>query len=462
MADFNPYASQQAAIARQQKMADILQQQAFQPQEAGSYNGIPAALPAWGGLAKALQGYMGGLQSKRAEAGQTALGVQQKADQDRSAAALAAVLNGDPVGPLDPTGMNPDDLRTATALTAQRQAAAAAEQRAQTKLTEQRAYDAQQPQKVNPYTYTYEGNPTMARDDENSPWRNANTPEMDAANKKLAGNYLVEGQQMGTTGPIQTIATSKVIPSAGQTITIGGKAELAGDEEFSKAEGKRAADVLQSGSKANERLIALTRVGSVYDQLTAAGGFTGPLAPIKAQLGALFEGMGHKDWADRLLGDKVVDLTQALDGLSKEMLGGLIGTGPDAIMPANNFSEADRDYLNKIIATTKDTPGAFQIKLMAIQKVAERSQARSERLSELIYDQGMLPTKALAQVDKEFRADPKAPPSAFTPDEQAKIDAAISRSGTPPAAGGTPSPAVPGGATVPTVRKYDVNGRFLP
>ena len=56
MADFNPYASQQAAIARQQKMADILQPQAFQPQEAGSYNGIPAALPAWGGLAKALQG----------------------------------------------------------------------------------------------------------------------------------------------------------------------------------------------------------------------------------------------------------------------------------------------------------------------------------------------------------------------------------------------------------------------
>lgn len=70
MADFNPYASQQAAIARQQKMADILQQQAFQPQEAGSYNGIPAALPAWGGLAKALQGYMGGRMASKAAKGE--------------------------------------------------------------------------------------------------------------------------------------------------------------------------------------------------------------------------------------------------------------------------------------------------------------------------------------------------------------------------------------------------------
>ena len=99
MADFNPYASQQAAIARQQKMADILQQQAFQPQEAGSYNGIPAALPAWGGLAKALQGYMGGLQAKRAEDKQTALSAKQGVDTTADYADLANALKG---GSLDP------------------------------------------------------------------------------------------------------------------------------------------------------------------------------------------------------------------------------------------------------------------------------------------------------------------------------------------------------------------------
>jgi len=210
MADFNPYASQQAAIARQQKMADILQQQAFQPQEAGSYNGIPAALPAWGGLAKALQGYMGGLQGKRAEAGQAALGVQQKADQDRSAAALAAVLNGDPVGPLDPTGLNPDDLRTATALTAQRQAAAAAEQRAQARVVEQRAYDATKPENVTA-SYTYTGDTPQMRDTPTDAWHSAVTPEMDAANKAQAGTYKTVGRRMGQNGPIETDFTERVV-----------------------------------------------------------------------------------------------------------------------------------------------------------------------------------------------------------------------------------------------------------
>ncbi len=96
MADFNPYASQQAAIARQQKMADILQQQAFQPQEAGSYNGIPAALPAWGGLAKALQGYMGGKLASNAAKGEEALAATQKGDVDSDKALLTALTQVKP------------------------------------------------------------------------------------------------------------------------------------------------------------------------------------------------------------------------------------------------------------------------------------------------------------------------------------------------------------------------------
>lgn len=96
MADFNPYASQQAAIARQQKMADILQQQAFQPQEAGSYNGIPAALPAWGGLAKALQGYMGGRMASKAAKGEEALAATQKGDVDSDKALFTALTQAKP------------------------------------------------------------------------------------------------------------------------------------------------------------------------------------------------------------------------------------------------------------------------------------------------------------------------------------------------------------------------------
>jgi hypothetical protein len=392
---------------------------------------------------------MGGLQGKRAEAGQAALGVQQKADQDRSAAALAAVLNGDPVGKLDPTGMNPDDLRTATTLTAQRQATAAATQRDQAKLAEQRAYDAQQPQKVNPYTYTYEGNPTMARDDENSPWRNANTPEMDAANKKLAGNYLVEGQRMGTTGPIETIATSKVIPSAGQTINVGGKA---GTDELDKIYATQIGGALEAGQKAGQRLTAISRISELVGELKAAGGDTNALAGLKATTGSLLEGIGRKDWADKFFGKNATDMYSAIDGLTKELMSGMIGNGPDAILPNSGFSNADREYMAKILASITDTPGAFEIKLSAIRKVAERAQAYSARVDELLNDEPGKYTlgKVLSIARKEFSVDPDSKQSAFTPEERAKIDAAMARvPGAAAPAAGAPAP----GAAAPPAKR---------
>jgi len=448
-------------------MADILQQQAFQPQEAGSYNGIPAALPAWGGLAKALQGYMGGLQSKRAEAGQTALGVQQKADQDRSAAALAAVLNGDPVGPLDLTGMNPDDQRIATTITAQRQTAAATAQREKDKLVEQRAYDAQQPQPVDPYTYTYEGNPTMARDNENSPWHNANTPEMDAANKKLAGNYLVEGQQMGINGPIQTIATSKVIPAAGQTIIVGGK----GNDKLDEIYATQIGGLLEAGDKAGQRIAASRQISELVGELNAAGGDTNALAGLKATAGSLLEGIGRKDWADKFFGNNTTDMYSAIDGLTKELMGGMIGNGPDAILPNSGFSNADREYMAKILASITDTPGAFEIKLSALRKVAERAQAYAARVSGLVNDEPGKYTlgQVLSIARKEFSVDPNSKESAFTPEERKRIDAAMARvpGAAPPGGAPPPSPAgqYPEGTIIQDAagkRMIRTNGAWVP
>ena len=56
----DPYEAQKAEIARRQKYAEALQQQAFQPVEIQSYQGIQAPIPVAAGLAKALQGLMGG------------------------------------------------------------------------------------------------------------------------------------------------------------------------------------------------------------------------------------------------------------------------------------------------------------------------------------------------------------------------------------------------------------------
>ena len=56
----NPYQTQLEQLARRQKMAEIMQQQSFQPIERFSYQGIEAPISPLAGLTKALQGYMGG------------------------------------------------------------------------------------------------------------------------------------------------------------------------------------------------------------------------------------------------------------------------------------------------------------------------------------------------------------------------------------------------------------------
>jgi hypothetical protein len=61
----NPYQTQLEELARRQKMAEIMQQQSFQPIERSSYQGIEAPISPLSGLAKALQGYMSGREQKK-------------------------------------------------------------------------------------------------------------------------------------------------------------------------------------------------------------------------------------------------------------------------------------------------------------------------------------------------------------------------------------------------------------
>jgi len=63
----DPYEAQKAEIARRQKYAEALQQQAFQPVEQFSYQGIPAPVPIAATLAKILQGAGGAYLLKKAE-----------------------------------------------------------------------------------------------------------------------------------------------------------------------------------------------------------------------------------------------------------------------------------------------------------------------------------------------------------------------------------------------------------
>ena len=93
------YNTRLAAIQRNEKLAQIMQQQAFQPIEINSYQGIQAPISPLSGLAKVLQAYMGAKgtgdeeriklnQEARAEAQQMLSGVQDRPAMSGRAAVM--------------------------------------------------------------------------------------------------------------------------------------------------------------------------------------------------------------------------------------------------------------------------------------------------------------------------------------------------------------------------------------
>ena len=74
------YSSQQADIARRQKLADMLSEQGQQDIPIQSYNGVQAAIPWTALLAKALDSGVGAYQAKKASEASDALQAKQKTD----------------------------------------------------------------------------------------------------------------------------------------------------------------------------------------------------------------------------------------------------------------------------------------------------------------------------------------------------------------------------------------------
>ena len=90
-----PYDRELSAIARRERMAEIMQQQALQPIQAGSYNGIQAPISPLQPLAKALQMYVAMNAGDKADESRTELGKRMQAE----GAAQIAGLEGTPAQP---------------------------------------------------------------------------------------------------------------------------------------------------------------------------------------------------------------------------------------------------------------------------------------------------------------------------------------------------------------------------
>ena len=105
----SPYQAEQADIARRQKMAEIMQQQAFQPAETFSYGGIQARTSPLTSIAKALQGYVAGKTQRDLIGEQKALGERAQRESASDFATLFGHMQGQEAKPVRPPATAIDD-----------------------------------------------------------------------------------------------------------------------------------------------------------------------------------------------------------------------------------------------------------------------------------------------------------------------------------------------------------------
>ena len=105
----NPYQQQQEELARRQKMAEILQQQSFQPMERNSYAGIEAPISPYAGLAKMLQAYTGAKGQQKIAEERAALGEKYQTDLMDTLSKASELQAGRPAMPAQAPVTRVDD-----------------------------------------------------------------------------------------------------------------------------------------------------------------------------------------------------------------------------------------------------------------------------------------------------------------------------------------------------------------
>ncbi len=171
------------------------------------------------------------------------------------------------------------------------------------------------------------------------------------------------------------------------------------NEELGKAIGGRLAAQVEAGDKAYTNLQTLNLMESASSQLEQAGGATGALAEPSMFATSLMQAAGFDPTSLNLPAD--AGPAQVLNSLSNKLTLGKIG-GPDG-MPANNFSDADRAFIESTVPRLTDTPSAFRAKLFIDKRMAERSIAVA-RAVEDGYNQGQSASEigqAVAEIKRQ-------------------------------------------------------------
>jgi hypothetical protein len=150
-------------------------------------------------------------------------------------------------------------------------------------------------------------------------------------------------------------------------------AESSFQTALGKSEGGEVDSISGNAGTARAMNDQLAVANALRSQLQAAGTDTGKLLPIVTQISSIGQAIGVDT---SRLGGQTPDATaaaQALDSITKKLALGNIGSGKEGSIPANNFTEADRNFVVGIAPNIADTPEGFGAKSLIQQRVNQRS-----------------------------------------------------------------------------------------
>jgi hypothetical protein len=160
--------------------------------------------------------------------------------------------------------------------------------------------------------------------------------------------------------------TNRMEPISSGTGPIQPPAETEEQKVLGKARGEAQTELRTAAAKAPDNISRLNLLGEL-----SSGVKTGATADVQARIIGLAKAAGVSDQTiTKIGGDPNLPATsEAITKVVNELTIGLIGPGG---FPANSFSNADRDFLEKIFPNIRNQPEANQIAIEVLKRTELR------------------------------------------------------------------------------------------
>ena len=279
-------------------------------------------------------------------------------------------------------------------------------------------------------------------DDPSADPRRLNIP---SAGIRLWGSTGPDGQIVqpppnvppGTAGYFDEKGEPQLIVGKGVNVTTNvGAGETEEAKKLGGLRGERAASIESAGMKAPEQIAKLNLL-----ERSLQGVRTGTLGPIESTAVGFAQSLGIPDETIAGLGLKP---RQAIDAqtatkLINESIVGMIGAGG---FPANNFSNADREFLTDIFPKISNRPEANQTAIEVLRRIQGRNLEVADAWAE--YQQAQREARkplSVQEFEFNFRKAQRGKPDLFADIRQQADAAPAGRGGEGGTGGGSPPPA---------------------